>query len=69
MSGNAQKGNLSFEMRTGKMVSRKNGPDRYVPDTVYIAGIEDVFEVERFCRQRIRENDPTPANTATPPSV
>lgn len=67
VSGDTQKGNITFEMRTGKMVSQKNGPDRYVPDTVYIAGVENAFEIERLCRQRIRENDPTPVNmTSTP---
>jgi hypothetical protein len=50
-------------MRTGRMVSRKNGPARYVPDIIYISGILNVFEVEKICRKRIKENDPTPPNT------
>lgn len=62
MSGSQVKGNLSLGMRTGKMVSRKNGPDRYVPDMLYISGIEDVSGIEKICRQRIKENDPTPVN-------
>ena len=28
VNGNAQKGSISLQMRTGKMVSRKDGPDR-----------------------------------------
>lgn len=60
VSGNETKGNISLGMRTGKMVSSKNGPDRYVPDTIYISGIPDVFEIEQLCRKRIKENDPTP---------
>jgi hypothetical protein len=60
VSGNDQKGNITLGMRTGKMVSQKNGPDRYVPDTMYISGVEGVFEIERLCRKRIKENDPTP---------
>lgn len=60
VSGNEKNGNITLGMRTGRMVSRKNGPDQYVPDNIYIAGIPDVFEVEQFCRKRIKENDPTP---------
>lgn len=59
----AQKGNISLQMRTGRMVSRKNGPDRYVPDMIYLASIPNVIEIERMCRKRIKENDPTPPNT------
>jgi hypothetical protein len=46
------------------MVSSKNGPDRYVPDTFYISGIADTFEIEKLCRKRIKENDPTPGNVS-----
>jgi len=60
VSGDNQKGNISLQLRTGHMVSQKNSSDRYVPDVVYITGIPDVFEVERICRERIKENDPTP---------
>jgi hypothetical protein len=60
LSGNNQKGNLKLELRTGKMVSRKNGPDRYVPDDIYISGVPNVFDIEKICRKRIKENDPTP---------
>lgn len=63
VSGDAQKGNISLQMRTGRMVSRKNGPDRYVPDVIYISEIPNVFEVEQICRKRIKENDPTPMTT------
>jgi hypothetical protein len=56
----AEKGNLSLQMRTGRMVSGKSGSERYVPDTIYISGIDNVFEIERICRARIKENDPTP---------
>jgi hypothetical protein len=63
VNGNIQKGNISLQMRTGKMVSRKNGPDRYVPDVIYMSKIPEAFEIERICRKRIKENDPTPPNT------
>jgi hypothetical protein len=60
VSGDQQKGNITLGLRTGKMVSQKNGPDRYVPDKIYITEIQDVFKVEQVCRMRIKENDPTP---------
>lgn len=61
VKGNEQKGYISLGMRTGRMVSSKNGPDRYVPDTMYISGIPNVYEIEQIIRKRIKENDPTPA--------
>jgi hypothetical protein len=62
VNGNVNKGNVSLQMRTGKMVSRKNGPDRYIPDVIYMSKIPNAFEIERICRKRIKENDPTPPN-------
>lgn len=56
-------GDIEFKLRTGKIVTSKNNPDRFVPDVVYIAGINDVFEIEKLCQIRIKENDPTPVNT------
>ena len=64
VSGDSQKGDISLQMRTGKMVSQKNGPDRYVPDFVYISAIPNAFEIEQICRKRIKENDPTPPTIA-----
>jgi len=61
VGGNEEKGNISLGLRTGKMVSQKNGPDRYVPDTIYISGIPEAFRIEQLCRIRIKENDPTPS--------
>lgn len=60
VSGTPEKGNLALGMRTGRMVSQKNSSDRYVPDMIYISGIPDVYEIEKKCRDRIKENDPTP---------
>jgi hypothetical protein len=62
MEINGLKGDISLQLRTGKMVQRKNRPDEFVPDIVYISGITDVFEIEKNCRKRIKENDPSPAN-------
>lgn len=63
VKGDNNKADIYLQMRTGRMVSRKNGPDRYVPDVIYIAEISKAFEIERLCRKRIKENDPTPAIT------
>jgi len=60
VNGTPEKGNISLQLRTGRMVSQKNSSDRYVPDVIYITGIPDVFEIEKLCRKRIKENDPTP---------
>ena len=60
VAGNERKGNITLGMRTGRMVSRKNGGDQYVADTFYISGIPRVYEIEQICRKRIKENDPTP---------
>lgn len=62
LSGSGEKGNISLQMRTGRMVSRKNAPDQYVPDVIYLCGIPNAYTVEQICRKRIKENDPTPAN-------
>jgi len=64
VNGNTQKGNILLQMRTGQMVSRKNGPNRYVPDVVYISEVPNVYEIEEICRKRIKENDPTPTTSA-----
>ena len=58
--GDEFNGNLTLQMRTGKMVSSKNSGSRYVPDTIYLSGIPNVYDVEQICRKRIKENDPTP---------
>lgn len=63
VKGNEQKGNISLKMRSGKMVNQKNGPNRYVPEVIYISTIPNVYEIERICRKRIKENDPTPVTT------
>lgn len=62
VTGNDSKGTLTMVMRTGRMVSQKHG-ERYVPDKINIVGVPGIFEIQRFCRQRIKENDPTPAVT------
>jgi len=55
-------GNLELELRTGSMYSRggESSLQRYVPDVIYITAIENVIAIEKKCRKRIKENDPTP---------
>jgi hypothetical protein len=64
MEINIKKGDISLQLRTGKMVSRKNAPAQFVADNVHISGVSDILEIEKKCRKRIKENDPTPANIA-----
>lgn len=63
LSGNDKKGSISLQLRTGKLVSRNNSADRYVPDVIYISEIPNAFYIEEICRKRIKENDPTPSIT------
>lgn len=58
---NFNKKNISLEMRRGKFKKRSKGREEFVPDILHLSGIEDVIKVERTCRERIKENDPTPA--------
>jgi hypothetical protein len=51
---------IEFQLRIGKMESRKNNSDKLVPDIIYISGVNNVLEIEKSCRIRIKENDPTP---------
>lgn len=60
VSGNSQRGNISLKMRTGQMIRKKNRPDQYIPDVVYILEVPNAFEIGQICRKRIKENDPTP---------
>ncbi len=52
---------ICFELRTWHMVSRKNAPSEYVPDKINIVKIPNFYEIEKICRKRIKENDPTPS--------
>lgn len=66
MLGDDAKGTLLLQMRTGRMVSRRHGGESYVPDVIAITGIPRVTEIERICRTRIKENDPTPLGVTVP---
>ncbi|MBI5413877.1 hypothetical protein HZA42_06055 [Candidatus Peregrinibacteria bacterium] len=60
VNGTAEKGSITLLMRTGQMVSQRSGLSRYVSDTIYIAGIQNAFQIEKILVKRIKENDPTP---------
>ncbi len=53
--GADQKGDISLRMSSGKMESSRYGRDRYVADMIYMAGIPNVFEIEKIIRKRISE--------------
>lgn len=58
---NTRRGDLILQLRTGKIMKRKSGHTEFMPDEVYISGVEQVEELERICRQRIKEHDPHPS--------
>ena len=60
---NYKRGDITLQLRTGRMVNSKNSSAQYVPDVVHILGVTNVLDIEKICRKRIKENDPTPANT------
>jgi hypothetical protein len=57
VDGRSDSGTITVELRTGSMVSQKNGPSRYVPDKIYIVGIPDALAIEDMCRKRINEHN------------
>jgi hypothetical protein len=57
VKGDNKKGNITLVMKTGRIVRSKNS-SMFVPDYIYILGIEGALDIEQICRKRIRENDP-----------
>ena len=53
VAGNDNDGTITIEMRTGVMVSQRNGPSQYVPDKIYIVGIPNAISIEEICRKKI----------------
>jgi hypothetical protein len=57
-TGNASKGNLTLTRTTGYQTKRNQaGMSYYIPYIVFMSGIPDVFEIEKICKQRIKESD------------
>jgi len=44
---------ISLEQKSGKMVHRKDKPDRYVSDWIYIVGQPDAQQIAQQCMKRI----------------
>lgn len=63
VSGEQDLGSLILTMRTGRMVRRSKQREELVPDKICMVGIQNPFAVEKICRQRIKENDPTPSKS------
>jgi hypothetical protein len=55
--GKEQGGNISFLLKTGTW-KRQKGGSIYVPDMIFMTAIPGLSEVEKICRQRIKENKP-----------
>ncbi len=50
-------GDIEFQLKSGKTQKQKYGPNEFVPDFIYIAGINNIFEIEKQCRLRISEHN------------
>jgi hypothetical protein len=55
--GNEQGGNISLLLKTGTW-KRQRGGSIYIPDMIFMTAIPGLSEVEKICRQRIKENTP-----------
>jgi hypothetical protein len=55
--GKEQRGNISFLLKTGTW-QRQRGGSIYIPDMIFMTSIPGLSEVEKICRQRIKENTP-----------
>lgn len=58
-NANSDGGSILFKLRTGVMQKQEDIPEMFVPEEIYISGINNLSEMERICRERIKENDPT----------
>lgn len=43
------------------MRNKSKGTDKFVPNIVYFSGVKNVFDIEKKCRIRIKENNPIAA--------
>ena len=51
---------ISLEMRRKNYNAMNKEPDNFVPETLHFTNVENLAEVERICRDRIKENDSFP---------
>jgi hypothetical protein len=61
----SKKGEISMTLRYGTSMDDPKNANRITPDTVFLSGLPNVFEIEKICRKRIKENDPTVALNST----
>lgn len=59
INGDDKKGDLALQLRGGFMQD-KHMPSTQGADIIYIIGVPNIFEIQRICKERIKENDPTP---------
>ena len=50
---------LFLELRRGHFVSRKNSPDEFISEYVFIASDTSILKIQKICKQRIEENNPS----------
>ncbi|MBS9774051.1 MAG: hypothetical protein KGV59_02685 [Tenacibaculum sp.] len=48
-------GDIEFQLKSGKTQRRKNSPGEFISNFINIAGIDNIFEIEKQCRLRISE--------------
>jgi hypothetical protein len=69
--------NLTLEMKSGKTSTTRTEDDqetrisssRFVHDTLYIAWLNDVWEIARICRERIKEHNSNLPDTGNLTSI
>lgn len=54
----SKSGQITLDLKTGKMEAKKNKGNVFVPDTLFMSGLKNVSEIERICTMRIKENAP-----------
>lgn len=75
VNGDNKKADVIINMRTGNIAPLQGGgfrfgsgrsttySERFIQNTIYMSGIKNAFQIEQIIRKRIKENDPTQANT------
>jgi len=61
VKGGEEKQSLIMELRTGRFRRDKHGRQYFQPERILIIGINNTGHIENILRQRIKENNPTPA--------
>lgn len=64
MEIDSKKGEITMELRYGSKMLGATNSNRITPDTVFLSGVPNVFEIEKICRVKIKDNDPTVSRTS-----